>query len=308
LKSEFMAMALKNDPSTPLRAGGSIVGWGCNDSGQATPPAGSDYVAIAAGAYHALALKQNGSIVGWGNNDYGQAQSQDPPMQVKIVERYTYDVYGKPTIKDANGVVLTKSAFGNRFMFTGREYDWETGNYYYRARYYSPKLGRFLQTDPIGYSEGLNLYTYCRNNPVMWVDPFGLNTNSWMHTTTTTSGSTTTTIYYGPSTTNTIPAQRPPAYTGNHGDLTTELIGEGTGLWLEYLIGPIIEIGGTEFTFPFTLFTNGTLMGPFRDIRTDPNKFPYDPIENPYGNQNVQSGQFYPPFNPNGDPNKIKKT
>ena len=62
-----------------------------------------------------------------------------------IVERYSYDVFGKPTIQDANGVVLTKSAFGNRFMFTGREYDWETGNYYYRARYYSPNLGRFLR-------------------------------------------------------------------------------------------------------------------------------------------------------------------
>jgi len=66
------------------------------------------------------------------------------------------------------------SAVDNRFMFTGREYDSETGLYYYRARYYSLKLGRFLQTDPIRYRGGLNLYTYCGNNPLHWVDPLGL--------------------------------------------------------------------------------------------------------------------------------------
>jgi RHS repeat-associated protein len=60
-------------------------------------------------------------------------------------------------------------------MFTGREYDTETANYYYRARYYSPKIGRFLQTDPIGYEGGLNLYTYVRNNPIRWRDPFGFD-------------------------------------------------------------------------------------------------------------------------------------
>lgn len=81
------------------------------------------------------------------------------------VERYSYDVYGEPNIT---------SSIGNPFFFTARELDIETGNYYYRARYYRPQIGRFLQTDPIGYTASLNLYAYVGNNPVMHIDPLGL--------------------------------------------------------------------------------------------------------------------------------------
>jgi RHS repeat-associated protein len=58
-------------------------------------------------------------------------------------------------------------------MFTGRQFDVETGLYYYRARYYNPYIGRFLQTDPVGYGAGMNLYRYCSNNPVGASDPSG---------------------------------------------------------------------------------------------------------------------------------------
>jgi len=58
-------------------------------------------------------------------------------------------------------------------MFTGRRFDIETGLYYYRARYYNPHIGRFMQTDPVGYDAGINWYLYCNNNPLGLVDPFG---------------------------------------------------------------------------------------------------------------------------------------
>jgi RHS repeat-associated protein len=93
----------------------------------------------------------------------------------QLIEQYTYDAFGKPAVRDAGGNVLSTSKIP--FLFTGREYDWETGLYQYRARDYTPDLGRFLQTDPIDFSGGDgNLYRYCRNNPLRWTDPSGLTT------------------------------------------------------------------------------------------------------------------------------------
>ena len=71
--TDFVAIAAGDYHSLALKSDSSIVGWGYNYYGQATPPAGSDYVAIAAGDYHSLALKSDGSIVGWGRDNSGQA-------------------------------------------------------------------------------------------------------------------------------------------------------------------------------------------------------------------------------------------
>jgi RHS repeat-associated protein len=60
------------------------------------------------------------------------------------------------------------------YAFTGREWDPEAGLYYYRARYFDAKSGRFLSEDPLGLDAGVNFYAYVRNNPVSASDPFGL--------------------------------------------------------------------------------------------------------------------------------------
>lgn len=100
----------------------------------------------------------------------------------KIVERYRYDVFGMPTfhttngtLREVGGVPVRSSDYGNRFLFTGREWLADLGIYDYRNRMYSPQLGRFLQTDPIGFDAAdVNLYRYVGNNPINHIDPLGL--------------------------------------------------------------------------------------------------------------------------------------
>ena len=84
--------------------------------------------------------------------------------QGEIRNSYQYDVFGIP--------LETTEQLNNRIRYTGQQYDDVTGQYYLRARYYNPVAGRFMQED-VYQGDGLNLYAYCGNNPVVYDDPSG---------------------------------------------------------------------------------------------------------------------------------------
>jgi RHS repeat-associated protein len=85
----------------------------------------------------------------------------------ELIDHLEYDSFGSV-------IVETQPAYGDRFKFTGRELDPETGLYYYRARFFDPALGRFVSQDPIGFIAGdPNLYRYVHNSPLTATDPTG---------------------------------------------------------------------------------------------------------------------------------------
>jgi RHS repeat-associated protein len=105
-----------------------------------------------------------------------------------VVERYAYTDYGCPTITDGAGLLVppttwgtAQSAIGNSYLFTGRQWDEESGLHYYRARYYDCEGGRFLQRDPLGYIEGPNFYQYADSRPMTQADANGLGCVSHLY-------------------------------------------------------------------------------------------------------------------------------
>lgn len=82
----------------------------------------------------------------------------------QVRNHYEYDVWGN--------TVTCEETVENRFRFNGQQHDPITQQYYLRARFHNPVIGRFTQEDTYR-GDGLNLYAYCSNNPVYYVDPSG---------------------------------------------------------------------------------------------------------------------------------------
>jgi len=89
-----------------------------------------------------------------------------------VVERYTYDPYGKVTFRTADWGARTESAYDNDVLYTGQRLDTESGLYYFLMRYYHPTLGRLITREPI--EARSNLYEYVSGRPTIARDPLGL--------------------------------------------------------------------------------------------------------------------------------------
>ncbi|MBK7438654.1 MAG: RHS repeat-associated core domain-containing protein [Saprospiraceae bacterium] len=123
-------------------------------------------------------MKRNGNNFYYLSNTIGSVVAVTD-AQGAIVERYEYDAFGKVQFYNNNYEAVSQSSIGNNYTFTGREYEVEIGNYFYRTRHFDVTQGRFLQKDPIGFIGGdQNLYTYVKNQPAFYNDPLGLKSNN----------------------------------------------------------------------------------------------------------------------------------
>ncbi len=95
-----------------------------------------------------------------------------------IVERYGYDSYGSPTVLDASWATRSSSTYGWQYLHQGGRLDATSGLYHFRHRDFSPTLGRWVSTDPMGFGAGdSDLYRDVGNHPTNATDPSGLDEN-----------------------------------------------------------------------------------------------------------------------------------
>ncbi|MBS0626440.1 MAG: hypothetical protein JSS32_10360, partial [Verrucomicrobia bacterium] len=95
----------------------------------------------------------------------------------KVVETYRYSAFGEEKINNERGRSISDSSVGNPWRYRGKRIDKEVGLLYFGYRYYDPEVGRWICPDPLGPIDGPNLYAYARNNPMKYLDYFGLNSS-----------------------------------------------------------------------------------------------------------------------------------
>ncbi len=117
--------------------------------------------------------EKNGNSFYYHTNELGSVEAISN-SNGRLIESYQYDAFGKPYRYDSTNNPLTTSIAGNRFGFTGQEYDSATSSYRFYFRNYSPEIGVFNQRDLIEYEDGMGMYQYVGNNPANGVDVLGL--------------------------------------------------------------------------------------------------------------------------------------
>ena len=108
----------------------------------------------------------SGEVYYFGNDRLGTPQILTDSTNTVVWEGI-YKPFGEADVNPNSSVV-------NNFRFLGQYYDQETGLHYNYHRYYDPRTGRYLRADPIGLAGGINLYWHVQNNPINFIDPFGL--------------------------------------------------------------------------------------------------------------------------------------
>ncbi len=128
-----------------------------------------------------LHMQRNGNSYYYHTNQLGSIMALTDKSGT-LIERVYYNEYGSPNFVNSKNEVISQSSVDNNILFSGREYDYGTETYYFRARTQHPFLGKFVQHDMDLYVDGLNDTKYVMNNPITYKDISGYRTKSIHYT------------------------------------------------------------------------------------------------------------------------------